>query len=397
MPFSNLVDGNIPCSSLPIKSKWRFTNGVSYCSREIFQWYFVSKKEVAPGFPRVSPTLRQLGREPGKQLRTTCNTTQNDWILKTNRTKGDKICCLGFAKPAKRRARCVGNGGNEVCAWAAEGQRGCAILSAFVHFVFKSIRSRSPAGVLAGCRKTICPELFSEWFELVFQTSCQTAGGGRVSLYGQPGLGVRQRMTGTANKEDECPRRRTAFRDDAGSRRGARRNEVTWLAWDVFALALPSRFCDGRSCRDATDESPGAAADNRFAPANPIVSRKSGQFPHSGHWLRGAYLRTSLLIFGTGLSRASLKNNGEAFCRPKRSGRCSKQKRVRQGFSRLRARNDSAILPFAARRMGRGALPRTARCRQTYGLHPQIQPSWEIWSISVSGVGCEARVCAPLR
>ena len=49
-------------------------------------------------------------------------------------------------------------------------------------------------------------------------------GAGGVSLYGQP---VRQRMTGTANKEDECPRRTTAFRDDAGSRRGARRNGMT--------------------------------------------------------------------------------------------------------------------------------------------------------------------------
>lgn len=207
--------------------KWRFTKVVSCCSREIFQWYFVSGKEVAPGFPRVSPTLRQLGREPGKQLRTTCNTTQNNRILKTNRTKGDKICCLGFAKRAKRRTRCVGNGGNEVCSWVAEGQRVCAILSVFVLFVFKSIRSRSPAGLLAGCRKPICPELFSGLFELFSQTSCQTAGGERVSLYGQPGLGVRRRMTGTANKEDECPRRTTAFRDDAGSRRGARRNGMT--------------------------------------------------------------------------------------------------------------------------------------------------------------------------
>lgn len=56
-------------------------------------------------------------------------------------------------------------------------------------------------------------------------------------------------------------------------------------------------------------------------------------------------------------------------------------KRARHRFSRLRARSDSAILPFAVRRMGRGSLPRTARHRQTNGLHPQIQASWEIWSI----------------
>lgn len=145
---------------------------------------------------------------------------------------------------------------------------------------------------------------------VVFKTSCQMAGGGRVSLYGQP---VRQRMTGTANKEDECPRRTTAFRDDAGSRRGARRNGMT-AGFNAFSR-LPRSSVSAKvgSAVPLRGAIPGAVADNRFAPANPIVSRKSGQFPHSGHWLRGAYLRTSLLIFGTGLSRASLKNNGEAF------------------------------------------------------------------------------------
>ena len=117
-------------------------------------------------------------------------------------------------------------------------------------------------------------------------------GAGGVSLYGQP---VRQRMTGTANKEDECPRRTTAFRDDAGSRRGARRNGMTAERNAFSRLPRPPVSAIVGSAVPLRGAIPGAAADNRFAPANPIVSRKSGQFSVPNVWCV-AHVRTSLPI-----------------------------------------------------------------------------------------------------
>lgn len=55
------------------------------------------------------------------------------------------------------------------------------------------------------------PALFSKLCALFFQPSCQMAKGGRVSLYGQPALGVRKQTAATENKEDERPRQDMGF------------------------------------------------------------------------------------------------------------------------------------------------------------------------------------------
>lgn len=54
---------------------------------------------------------------------------------------------------------------------------------------------------------------------------------------------------------------------------------------------------------------------SRFAPANPTTRENLVNF-RSKCWLRGARMRTSLLLFGTGPTRAFAENNGEAFLGP---------------------------------------------------------------------------------
>lgn len=140
-----------------------------------------------------------------------------------------------------------------------------------------------------------------------------------------------------------------------------------------FALAPRGRFCDGCPCRGEAGREPRhGAADNPFAPAKTTVPRESGPFLFRTLVAGCARtVRTSLLIFGTGPSRASSENTGEVFCGPERSGkRMHKRKRSAYTFSACarEAILQSCTLPPDGRH---GApSPRHARPRQTSRFAP---------------------------
>lgn len=183
------------------------------------------------------------------------------------------------------------------------------------------------------------------------------------------------------------PERCAAARPGAAARRG-------------FALAPRDRFCDGCPCRGEAGREPRhGAADNPFAPAKTTVPRESGPFLFRTLVAGCARtVRTSLLIFGTGPSRASSENTGEVFCGPERSGKgCTNENGPPTRLALARAKRFCNPAPCRRTVATGPRAPATPAHGRHHGLHPQIQASWEIWSISVSGVGCEARARAPLR
>ena len=101
----------------------------------------------------------------------------------------------------------------------------------------------------------------------------------------------------------------------AAPRRGARRPGMTRLA---RFLRLPPPSVSAIVGSAATPRPPRPRRPRQTSDLLPQIQQFLGNLVHfhSERWLRGVYKRTSPLIFGTGLTRASQENHGGAFCWP---------------------------------------------------------------------------------